>query len=181
MDRTRSIIRFNIEGKWSTEEMGTFFLDLDDLYMLLESLEAAYFRIPSGPRGRFKRDLRSISKQLKGFNPGAEFLRIVQIQYGSPGIQDIAGVGVIVGHVKDFILKIIENVSSRRERELRNTELEIENARRFLQLRRDYNLTEEELIYLIQEINTRQRNIEQLIRENKLISVEEVGQLPPGR
>lgn len=67
----------------------------------------------------------------------------------------------------------MKNVSSRRERDLKNTSLELQNARQFLELQKDFNLSEEELQFLIEEINTRQRRFEYLIREKKLISVEE--------
>jgi hypothetical protein len=174
----RTIIRFEIDGEWSAEEMGQFFVDLDELYMLLTTLQTIQFRDPSGPRGKMKHELRYFSEWIKSANPHSKFLQVIKVQYGSPGIQDLVGVGEIVGHIKEFILKIIENISSRRERELKNTQLELENARQFLQLRKDYDLNEEELLFLVKEINTRQRRLEKLIREGKIITVKEVGQLP---
>jgi hypothetical protein len=179
--RDPRIIRFSIDGKWSVEDTGQFCLDLDDLYMLLESLNTTMYRSPEGPRGKYKRPLRDISKWLKSCNPGADFFRIIEIRYGSAGIQDVAGVGVIVGHLKDFILTIIENVTSRKSRSLKIREAEIENARRYLELRKDYNLTDEEALFLIEEINVRQLNIKRLIREGKLVSAKDIGELPPGK
>jgi len=104
----RRIIRFRIDGEWSAEEMGQFFLDLDDLYMLINMLLVLMVRAPSGPRGQMKHELRFFSQWLRSANPDSKFLEVVQIHYGSPGIQDLVGVGEIVGHIKEFILKIIE-------------------------------------------------------------------------
>ena len=112
------IIRFSIDGKWSTEDMGAFCLALDDLYMLLTALETTMLRSPEGARGQFKHKLRYHSRWLRECNPGSPFLEIIKIRYGSPGFQDVAGVGVIVGHLKDFVLQIIENVTNRKRRAL---------------------------------------------------------------
>lgn len=64
-----------------------------------------------------------------------EQLEIRRIEYGSPGFKDLAGLGEIVGHIKDFVLAIIEHCSLRKkrnleneERELKNEQLRIENA-----------------------------------------------------
>lgn len=132
--RALRIIRFSIRGRWSTEDMGEFCLALDDLYMLLDALETTMLRDPGGARGKFKTDLKHHGRWLRECNPGMPFLRIIKIRYGSPGFQDVAGVGVIVGHIKDFILQIIENMTNRKRRRLENRQLEIENARKFLEL-----------------------------------------------
>jgi hypothetical protein len=64
-----------------------------------------------------------------------------------PNIKDIAGLGEIVGHIKDFLLKIIETRSAREERRLRNESLRLKNTFKFLALAKKYNLTPEELKY----------------------------------
>src|SRR5690349_14751666 len=127
------IIRFSIRGRWSTEDMGEFCLALDDLYMLLQALETTMLRDPRGARGKFKTDVRHHSRWLRECNPGMPFLRIIKIRYGSPGFQDVAGLGVIVGHIKEFVLQILDNVANRKRRRLENKQLEIENARKFLE------------------------------------------------
>ena len=179
IDQSRHLIRFNIDGTWTPAEMGMFLLDLDDLYMLHITLEAVKVRTPGGAWGR-EYDLRRISEFMKDANPRSVFLELIRIQYGSPGITDFAGLGEIVGHIKEFVLKIIENVSSRDERQLRNTQLEIENARAFLQLQKDYNLSQDDLRILIEQINRRQQRIARLVTQGKLVSVETITQqLPP--
>jgi hypothetical protein len=64
-----------------------------------------------------------------------------------PNIKDIAGLGEIVGHIKDFLLKLIEIRSAREERRLRNESLRLKNTFKFLALAKKYNLTPEELKY----------------------------------
>lgn len=62
-------------------------------------------------------------------------------------IKDIAGLGEIVGHIKDLLLKIIETISMREERKLRNEKLKLENAREFLDIVKKHDLTPEQLKY----------------------------------
>jgi len=175
IDQSRHLIRFNIDGTWTPDEMGMFLLDLDDLYMLHIALEAVKFHIPGG-KWNMEYDLRRISEVMKSYNPNSVFLELIRIQYGSPGITDLVGMGEIVGHIKEFILKIIKNVSSMDKRQLRNAQLEIENARAFLQLQKDYNRSQEDLHNLIEQINRRQQRIARLVTQGKLVSVEIITQ-----
>jgi hypothetical protein len=68
-------------------------------------------------------------------------------------IQDVGGLGVIVGHVKDLILKFFEYWSQRVERKLKYESLRLQLAREFLQLANDSHMTPEELMTLIQSLN----------------------------
>jgi hypothetical protein len=63
----------------------------------------------------------------------------------SRDIKDIAGLGEIIGHIKDLILKLIEMWAARDERNLKKRRLELENTREFLELAERYNLTPEQL------------------------------------
>jgi hypothetical protein len=60
-------------------------------------------------------------------------------------IKDIAGLGELAGHIKDLIVKIIEHRSHRVERHLRNERLRLQNARTFLQMASDFNMTPKDL------------------------------------
>ena len=71
-------------------------------------------------------------------------LQLKRVQYASPGFIDIAGMGVIVGHIKDFVLRILEMRADGPKRELelqvQQTELQrarIENARALLSVVRE--------------------------------------------
>lgn len=60
-------------------------------------------------------------------------------------IKDIVGLGEIVGHIKDFIIKLMEILSSRDEGKLKVRRLKLENASEFLRLAELYNITPEQL------------------------------------
>jgi len=49
-------------------------------------------------------------------------------------MQDLAGLGAVVGHLKDLLVKILELAASRERRHLENEALRIENARKRLRL-----------------------------------------------
>jgi hypothetical protein len=53
-----------------------------------------------------------------------EHLRVKRCEYASPGGIDLAGIGQTVGHVKDFILKMVELRTTARERQLKDQILE---------------------------------------------------------
>jgi hypothetical protein len=82
------------------------------------------------------------NKDLRGldslFYP-EEKVKVRRVRYESPGLKDIAGVGEIVGHVKDFVLAVINLCVDRQkrkhkneERSLKNDQLRIENAANLL-------------------------------------------------
>jgi hypothetical protein len=71
-----------------------------------------------------------------------------------PNIKDIAGLGEVVGHVKDFLLKIIETWTAREERRLRNESLRLKNTSKFLALSKRYHLTPEQLIHYENLVNS---------------------------
>jgi hypothetical protein len=60
-------------------------------------------------------------------------------------IKDLAGLGEIVGHIKELILKLIEVWATRDEGKLKKQRMRLENAREFLELSEKYRLTPERL------------------------------------
>lgn len=64
---------------------------------------------------------------------------------GSRDIKDIVGLGEIIGHIKDLILKLIEICTTREERKLKKRRMKLDNTREFLELAEKYNLTLEQL------------------------------------
>ena len=98
--------------------------------------------------------------------------------YASPGATDLAGVGTVVGHIKDFILKLIERRDSRRKRELdkeraalENDRIRLENARSFVALGRDLGYSETDLRRLILYVDGKQGTLVSLIEQRKLVGV----------
>jgi len=116
--------------------------------------------------------------RLASFVYPQEELQIRKIKYGSPGFSDLAGAGEAIGHIKDFVLKIIEHWVARRqtnleneERELKNQKLRIENAREFVQLAKDCGYTEAETRRLLNWVDEKQETYIILIENGKLRKV----------
>jgi len=116
--------------------------------------------------------------RISNFLYPQEKLEVQRIQYGSEGFKDLAGIGEIVGHIKDFILKLIEHKSAKRQRELeneekeiRNQQLRIENARSFVALAKECGYSEPEIRSLVHFVDDRQQTLVDLIDTDKIRSV----------
>src|SRR6266851_4377807 len=64
--------------------------------------------------------------RLRDYLEPDEKLEIRRLEYASPGVSDLAGIGVIVGHVKDFVNKLIDRRDAQRQRELNDEKLAVE-------------------------------------------------------
>ncbi|MEW6531015.1 MAG: hypothetical protein AB1473_09280 [Thermodesulfobacteriota bacterium] len=122
-------------------------------------------------------DPEALSRLASYLYPQEE-LEILRINYGSEGFSDLIGVGEAVGHVKDFILKLIEHWLGRRQRnldnekrELKNERLRIENAREFVKLVQECGYSESEIRRLVRWVDERQETFIFLIESEKLIGV----------
>ena len=101
--------------------------------------------------------------------------------------------GTVVGHVKDFIFRLIDyRVHSRRrsleddhlaaentkinlENEairLKNAQLQIENTRQFLELAKANGFTEEEIQKLIRPVSSVQETLVRFVSDGRIESVE---------
>ena len=60
-------------------------------------------------------------------------------------IKDLAGLGEIVGHAKELILKLIEVWATWDEGKLKKQRMRLENTREFLELAEKYKLTPQQL------------------------------------
>ena len=69
-----------------------------------------------------------LSRLSRLFEP-EERLEVRCIEYASPGFTDLAGIGTVVGHLKDLIIKLIERRDSRRRSNLEEERLALENER----------------------------------------------------
>lgn len=210
MDESPKSVRFKIEGSWSAEEMGRLLVAISDLYdlrLLLELLNDEWrlldryydefvhrFPFPSRRRRRFlsigpmpwdfaavlpvldEPHLTRISNLLEP----EERLQVRRVSYASPGSIDLVGIGAVVGHIKDFVLKLIEREDSKRSRELSDEQMSlendrrrIENARNFVALARDLGYTETEVRRLVAHVDEKQEILDQLVDSRKLIAVVE--------
>ena len=211
MNTNRDIIRIDIDGDWTAEEMARSLAHASDLYNLrllvqvsnedARDWERVWMKMRHSmfPRKMMRHRMRMMPLFMSQgfFLPGTfaninieqvmeavnliypeERLRLRRIQFASPGFKDLAGFGEIVGHLKDFLLRIIELCVDRRkrnlendERELRNQSLRINNARDFLGLSRDYGYSETETRRLVSIVDERQETFVHLVESGKMQQV----------
>lgn len=117
-------------------------------------------------------------RRLRDYLEPDEQLQVRQVQYASPGVSDLAGVGVIVGHLRDFITKLIDRHDSHRQRELNdekmaieNERMRIENARNFVALGRELGFSPSEIRKLVAHVDEKQEILIKLVNEKKVIGV----------
>jgi hypothetical protein len=110
--------------------------------------------------------------------PDEYALSVVKIQYGSPGVKDLAGWGEVVGHLKDFLLKLIDLATSHRRRTLEDDKLEeeirrkrIENAGALVNLAKDLGYTKAQTQKLVDFVYQAQEPLLSLAEEGKIHSV----------
>lgn len=177
---TYTVLRFEINENWYSPEMGIFLLHLNDLYRLYLGLEV----IHTDEHARdYLRDMKAHDEQRLNLANGLVYishkaqrfnhLRVVRIQYASPGVQDLAGIGVIVGHVKDLVLRLIDLAASRKERRLKNERLEIDNLSERIKIAKEVGYTDKEIRNMLGWAKKRQKTIYYLIEDGKIRSVTE--------
>jgi len=213
MNQSIELLRLEMDGRWSAEDLGHALRDLSDLYdlrLFLESLrddqrdwEHFYEELMHFPpfRHRWRRKFSTSNPFLcppPGFGGAAlppildeahlsrlrrlfeaeERLEVRRVRYASPGITDLAGFGTIIGHLKDFLLKLIERRDTQHQRELsderaslENDRIRLENARNFVALGRDLGYSETDLRFLVAHVDGKQDSLVRLIDQQKLRSV----------
>jgi HAMP domain-containing protein len=114
--------------------------------------------------------------------PG-ERLVVQRVIYGSPGIKDLAGVGEIVGHVKDLLVRLIDHWSTQRQRDLENVRRELENqtleieiAKQFVGLAQGLGYSKREMRQLVSIAIQEQRPLVRLIATGKITSADTVNE-----
>ncbi|ALA59537.1 hypothetical protein [Nitrospira moscoviensis] len=114
-----------------------------------------------------------------------ERLVVQRVLYGSPGIKDLIGVGEIIGHLKDLLIRLIEHWSTRRQRslenerrELENQQLQVEIARQFVGLAQELGYTKKEMRQLVASVVLEQRPLVQLVAVGKITSADTINNEP---
>jgi hypothetical protein len=200
MNGEQKILRIKIEDRWEASEFASSLNALDRLYCLrlgleleleeLSELEELYFRAPY-PMRRSVRYLRQIGNRESLVSRGRvslfaleqlepkERLEVRRVIYGSPGIKDLAGIAEIIGHLKDFILRLIEHAVNCREkrldnekRELENEQLKIKVAREYVELARDLGYTKAQVRQLVVAVLKEQEPLTKLIADGKIRSAD---------
>jgi hypothetical protein len=184
LEPEEDIIRIEINGDWWAPEMGRFLLHLNDLYRMLFAFEMlSNDEFLRDSLRHYKEDNFSLNRGLRRIATSYyAYLRIIRIDYASPGIQDLAGLGVIVGHIKDIILKLIDLAASRDERRLRNSKLEIEILREKVKIAKEVGYTDAQIRNYLGWTKGRVRTIYDLVESGKIRSVDTLSdkRLPPG-
>jgi hypothetical protein len=109
-------------------------------------------------------------------------LDVFAAQYESPGWVDLVGIGKVIEQIRLFGEKLIDLRATRRREELENQDLavdiqakKIENARNFLRLTgeaRALGWSDDEIRYLMLEIDSAQERLAGLIERGQVTGVE---------
>ena len=107
-----------------------------------------------------------------------EQFEVRRVSYASPGFADLVGIGTVVGHLKEFVLKLIERHDTKRQRELsddraelENERIRIENARNFVALAHEVGYSQPEVRQLAALVDQKQDPLVRLIEHRKLRAV----------
>jgi HAMP domain-containing protein len=110
-----------------------------------------------------------------------ERLTVKRVIYGSPGVKDVAGIGEIIGHLKDLLVRIIELWSTGRQRNLENERRELENEQLQIQIAKDYvglareiGYSNREIRQLVASVVREQRPLIQLVAAGKVTSADTI-------
>lgn len=194
VNQSRKILRLGVGGKWSARQVSQAVAAIDDLYSLRLLLQVVFDDTPEPLRHHLLRR-RHLFPDPYFDNPWfvakirperaielvepSERLMVRRLDYASPGSFDFAGIGAIVGHVKDFLLRLLEIYAStaqrkleNEERSLKNESLRIKNARDLIALARELGAPEQEMRRQALWVDQRQRTIEALVQSELIVSVE---------
>jgi hypothetical protein len=192
MDEWRVTLRFEIAENWSANDFAQFFSSVSWLYNLRHYLQFALDFEGRGPRILFgvgleqgayshpfwgRRYLDNDTLEKIALRAG-HALRVKRIEFASPGSIDLVGLGEIAGHLKDFVLRLIERSDTAKARELaddraelENDRLRLENARSFVALAKDLGWSETQIRNLMMQVDEKQEAIARLADRKQIISV----------
>ena len=136
MPNNPKIVRFEIDGVWTVSELERFVSYLDLLYhfrvVIHKSLNPLNLRktfsVISNPIRKLPFDRDYLISFVKDTYPNIDF-RVQRLQYSSPGFTDFAGIGAIVGHIKDFFLRLIEYKMMAERHNIENQRIRLESER----------------------------------------------------
>jgi hypothetical protein len=114
-------------------------------------------------------------------------LQVRRVSYASPGSVDLVGIGAVVGHLKDFVLRMIERHDTKRHRELsderealENERLRLENGRTFVTLARDLGYPDAEIRQMVAYVDQRHEPLVQAIEAGRIRSISDLNDSPQG-
>lgn len=183
------LLRVEIRGQWAVQSMGSTLSCLSDLYEMRWLLGAiASTLAKSGREGRVARWLMGEwFENLRGLGVGegvgthglgllldprhdraaaeGRRFRLWRLRYESPGFVDVVGLGVVIGHLKDLILGLMDRVEATPRNRLEEDRLRLENAEKYVALVRTIGeLSERDLRGLVSWVDVRQGPVIEVIR-----------------
>jgi hypothetical protein len=118
-----------------------------------------------------------VSARISELIEPKERLTVRRITYGSPGFKDLAGLGEIIGHLKDFLLRLIEHHDAKDKRaldneqqRLTNEQLKIEIAKGYIEIAQELGYTKRETRQLVAAVMYEQKPLIKLIAARKITS-----------
>jgi hypothetical protein len=162
-------IRFRLNGRWTAKVIVQTLSHIEDLY----NFGFAHKKINNGRSDSILKKNNLVYDFDRIIETG-EQLQILRINSKAPGFIDVAGIAPSVGYVKDFVLKIIELISSPEWIDIEKQKLRIENARKFILSDRDLWIRDAEIWESINWIDFRQGTFIDLVEQGKITSVEKL-------
>ncbi|MBB5354007.1 hypothetical protein HNR46_004279 [Haloferula luteola] len=105
----------------------------------------------------------------------SERLAVTRLQFASPGFKDLAGLGEVIGHLKDFMIHLIDLYSNRRKRNLECDVMEAElnskraeNAKQLIGIARELGYTKAEMRKLFLHIDKNQEALIQFVSTGRI-------------
>ena len=205
-------LRLEIDGQWDASDFGRLFSFCDDFYNLHVFADVAkndpwffeeawrFWELPLRYRTRHPASLLRLSvaeEPLKQISSVINDIRdvkqihirvappivVAKIQFGSPGFTDLAGLGTIVGHLKDFFLAIVEHFAGRKKRlaeavkaELENDLLRLQVAHKAVEVLKDAGFTKRDIKTAVQALDGPTDDICKLVISGKLVGVKLIDQ-----
>lgn len=137
------LMRIRIEGRWTVNDYSILFGAIDRFYLFFSLVRIADFALSSSANMSDEiidddslfdfEGLIDIHESLAS----GDGLFVKRISYASPGSIDLVGVGQLIGHLKDLLIKIIEIFTLHGERRARVKLMELDIEIRRLQLLRE--------------------------------------------
>ena len=187
-------VRISIDGRWSVEDMSGEFAALDYLYNVeciaqpqnqFFDYGTVYARAIPDLRKRNPYQLAVIryftrEEWSAPLTMGVPYRLLVErIHYGSPGLQDVAGLGEALKNVIDFIKYLIEwkqrrdrHEADMRRATLEEERLEIENGRARLAFMREAGFSDAQVRLAVRRLQEHSRVLETLVGQGKITAIE---------
>src|SRR3990167_6788431 len=127
MQKESEILKMEMAGRWSAQDLQTFLESIDSLYNFLFTLNIFEKIIEVGPRPPCPpRRVGHVIKKLDEYVPLEQRLQLYSIEYKSPGSINLQGVGGIIRELRELLERWCSKEGKRRRQlEVEGKELDI--------------------------------------------------------